>query len=324
MEKSLNPFGNSGSNNTSLSALAQADQQRAIAEVQAAMMIARTNPRNQMKAMDDILNACMRPTLAESALYEFGKGGTAVTGASIRLAEAIAQQWGNIQFGFRELHRGTDGRGVTFSEVEAFAWDVEKNTRKPIQFHVSHWRDTKKGGYKLEQERDIYELIASQAQRRVRACILSVIPGDVVEEAQKQCEITLRSKADTSPEGIKKMLEAFEQFGVTKKQIETRIQRRSESMQPAQMVGLKKIYVSLRDGMSTIQDWFEPEEDGNGKSESKTLPPLSDDEVDSLIAKYSDAVASGKKTAAQVIATLETKNSFTESQRAKLLAMGGA
>lgn len=41
-------------------ALAQSDQQRAIAEVQAAMMIARMNPRDPVAAMDRILNACAR------------------------------------------------------------------------------------------------------------------------------------------------------------------------------------------------------------------------------------------------------------------------
>lgn len=49
-------------------AIAQSDQQRAIAEVQAAMVIARMNPRDQRASMDRILNACTRPSLAEVAV----------------------------------------------------------------------------------------------------------------------------------------------------------------------------------------------------------------------------------------------------------------
>jgi hypothetical protein len=124
-------------------------------------------------------------------------------------------------------------------------------------FRVRHWRDTKKGGYPLKDERDIYELTANMAQRRVRACILAVIPGDIVEAATQQCEVTMKTKADTSPEAMAKMVEAFAGFGVTKDQIEKRIQRRLDAIQPAQVVALKKIYASLREGMSAPGDWFE-------------------------------------------------------------------
>ncbi|WP_298236366.1 hypothetical protein [uncultured Azohydromonas sp.] len=139
--------------------------------------------------------------------------------------------------------------------------DHEANNREVIQFFVRHWRDTKHGGYRLKDERDIYELCANQAARRKRACILAQIPGDVTEMTMEQASATLRAKADTSPEGIRRLLDTFAgEFGVTKEQIERRIQRRIESIQPAQVVGLKRIYVSLRDEMSTPSDWFEPVE----------------------------------------------------------------
>jgi len=92
----------------------------------------------------------------------------------------------------------------------------------------------------------------------LRACILGVIPGDVIEAAVKQCEVTMTASADTSAEALKKMLVAFEPFGVTREQIEKRIQCRLDAIRPAQVVMLKKIYASLRDGMSTSADWFEP------------------------------------------------------------------
>ncbi len=237
----------SGSN-----APAQTDQQRAVAEVQAAMMIARMNPRNPIAAMDRILNACTRPSLADAAVYTYAKGGSNVSGPSIRLAEAMAQAWGNLQFGIRELDQANSE-----STVQAYAWDVETNTRREMTFQVPHLRYTRKGSYKLEDPREIYELVANQGARRLRACILAVIPGDVTEAAVAQCEITMRTKADASPEAMQKMMAAFEPFGVTKEQIEKRIQRRLDAIQPAQVVSLKKIYASLRDGMSIPADWFE-------------------------------------------------------------------
>jgi hypothetical protein len=233
-------------------AVANTDQQRAVAEVQAAMMIARMNPRDPIVSMDRILNACARPGLADAAVYTYARGGTDISGPSIRLAEAMAQSWGNLQFGIRELeqHGG-------MSTVQAFAWDVETNVRREVTFQVPHIRHTKKGSYKLEDPRDIYESVANNGARRLRACILAVIPGDVTEAAVSQCEVTMKTKADTSPEAMAKMVTAFEPFGVTKDQIEARIQRRLDAIQPAQVVSLKKIYASLRDGISVADDWFE-------------------------------------------------------------------
>ncbi len=125
----------------------------------------------------------------------------------------------------------------------------ETVTEPPLGFHPLR-------GYKITDERDIYELVANMAQRRVRACILATIPGDVVESAQAQCEETLNAKADTSPEGLKKLVAAFASFSVTQGQIEKRCQCRLEGIRAAQVVQLKKIYVSIRDGMSRAEDWF--------------------------------------------------------------------
>lgn len=244
----LAPIAARASNN----ALADAGQQREIAEVQAALVIAKRFPRNMIEATDRILQACTRPTLAEGALYSYSRGGQEITGPSIRLAEALAQAWGNTQFGIREL----DQRNGE-STVEAYAWDVETNTRQVKVFQVKHERHTRQGSKRLEDPRDVYELVANQGARRLRACILGVIPGDVIEAAVKQCEETLKTHADTSPEAQRKLLEAFAAFGVTKDQIEKRIQCRLDAIRPAQIVQMKKVYASLRDGMSGPAEWFE-------------------------------------------------------------------
>lgn len=244
-------------------ALIEVEQQRAVAETQAAMIIAKRFPRDVVAAIDRIQNACCRPGLAEAALYEYSRGGTAITGPSIRLAEAIAQQWGNMQFGIRELEQRN---GV--STVEAFAWDVESNTKQVKIFQVAHKRHTKKGSYALEDPRDIYEMVANNGARRLRACILGVVPGDVVEAAVAQCESTMKSKIVVDKALIESLLTKFAEYKVTREQIEAKIQQRMESMSPAKVVNLGKIYNSLRDGMSVISDWFEVEKVEDPKADS--------------------------------------------------------
>jgi hypothetical protein len=280
------------------------------------MMIARANPRDQIVAMDRIINACTRPTLADAAVYTYAKGGSDVSGPSIRLAETIAQCWGNMQFGIRELDQ-VNGE----SSVQAYAWDVETNTRREITFQVPHVRFTKRGSYKLTDPREIYELVANQGSRRLRACILAVIPGDVTEAAVQQCEVTMKSKADTSQEAMQKMVVAFEPFGVTKDQIEKRIQRRIEAIQPAQVVSLKKIYASLRDGMSAIEDWFEVGDAQPKAAERKEpLPACTSEQFAEFAKECETLVRSGKKKAKQVITMASTTMILTDEQKMQISA----
>lgn len=245
---------------TAVTTMSNALQSREMAQVQVAMLVAVKFPRDEVRSLDRIMNACTRPSLAETALYQYSRGGTDITGPTIRLAEAVAQNWGNIECGWREVDRvvGEDGVGMSF--IEAYAWDMQTNVRVPRTFTVRHWRDTKKGGYKITDERDIYELCANQASRRLRACIISIIPGDVFEKAIQQCHTTMAADAKTDPEAQKKIVEVFAEFGVTKAQIEARIQRRLDSITPAQVVTLRRILNSIKAGMSEASEWFEPEE----------------------------------------------------------------
>lgn len=228
---------------------------RETAQIQSMMVIAKKFPRNEKLVLDRILNDCQRPGLAEKALYSYARGGTEITGPSIHLAKAIAKRWGNMTSGIVELEQ-RNGESV----CEAFALDLESNYKESKVFVVPHIRSTKRGSYRLEDPRDVYELIANNGSRRERACILSVIQGDIVEIAVEECIKTLKAKADTSPENVKRMCDLFsKEFNVSKEQIEKRIQRRIDSITPAQMVSLRNIYNSLKDGMSTPAEWFEPE-----------------------------------------------------------------
>ena len=173
-ERVENPFGTNQMAQRVSGALADAQSSRDVAEIQGMLILAKRFPRDQKAAVDRILITCARPSLAEKATYQYARGGTDITGPSIRLAEAIAQNWGNMLFGITELSRGTGQ-----SECLAYAWDLETLVRSEKKFIVRHIRDTKGGGYALKDERDIYELIANMGARRQRACILAVIPGDV-------------------------------------------------------------------------------------------------------------------------------------------------
>lgn len=233
-------------------ALASANEARAVAEVQSAYVIAKKFPRNQHDAYQNIMDACKRPSLAEQAIYAYPRGGQMVKGPSIRLAEAIGQAWGNLDCGVREI---SQSNGV--SVAEAYAIDLQTNTRITKVFHVQHKRDTKKGVTRLTDSRDIYELVANQGARRLRACILGIIPGDIIEAAVARCAATLESSDIPIAEQIKKMISAFGELGVKVEHLEKRLGHNLDATIPTEIVTLKGIYKSIKDGMAAREDFFE-------------------------------------------------------------------
>ena len=166
----------------------------------------------------------------------------------------LAQNWGNLNYGIREL---SQGNGV--SEVEAFCWDIETNVKQAKIFTVPHKRYTKRGIKNLTDPRDIYELIANNGARRMRACILGIIPADIVEKAVQMCDQQLKAGGNGKPlaDRVSDMLIAFEKLGVTKEMIEARLQHKISAIVEAQLIDLGKIYNGIKDGMSDRKDWFD-------------------------------------------------------------------
>ena len=245
-------------------ALTSVEQARAVAEVQAAIVAARMMPRKEEGAFVRIMNACKRKNLAEQAEYAYKRGGVLITGPTIRLAEVLANNWGNITYGMREISRRSG-----MSEVEAFAWDLETNTRVTRQFQVKHWRDTKEGGYALKEERDIYELTANQGSRRVRACILQIIPGDIIDAARGACHQTIEKSEEPIEDRIRKMLLAFDGFGVTEAMVEKFLGHKVKAIVAAELVKLTQIYTSLKSGLANREEFFDLTETSAPKTESK-------------------------------------------------------
>ncbi len=246
--------------------LMAATEARAVAEVQAAYVIAKKFPRNQHESYMNIMESCKRPFLAEHAMYAYPRGGTLVTGPSIRLAEVLAQCWGNLDCGVREI---SQGNGV--SVAEAYAIDLQTNTRVTKIFHVPHVRDTKKGRTKLTDARDIYELVANQGSRRLRACILGIMPGDVVEAAVNQVKKTLETGELPLSDRIRIMVTKFDELGVKVEHLEKRLAHKLDATIPAEIVTLQGIYKSIKDGFSSREDFFDIGEPKNAETDLEAL-----------------------------------------------------
>lgn len=223
----------------------QVEQSRAVAEVQAMVIVAQRAPRSEADALRKILESCGQMKLAERAFFKFSRGGSSVSGPSIHLACEIARCWGNVNYGVKELDRN-DATGM--SEMMAAAWDLETNTRADTTFMVPHKRDKTGGPVALSDMRDIYENNANNAARRLREMIFRIIPPYIKAQAEDACRATLeRGESDEPmPQRIAKTLKAFAEIGISRERIEAKIGTKADAMTPVDLGNLRISYQSIK------------------------------------------------------------------------------
>lgn len=252
------------------------DVARVVQEVQGAIIVAQRFPRNEDEARIKILRACKRPGFAEEAEYEFPRGGNDVSGPSVQLAREAARVWGNIQYGFEIVSEDTVWRSI-----RAYAWDVESNSKtfqedrfkKLIQRKNKTTRQTE---WITPDERDLRELTNRRAAICYRNCILQLIPKDLVDEACIQARVTLKDRAASDPDGERKrILDAFaNDLNIMPNSIEALLQHPIGEASPAEIARLRAIYKSIRDGNSTLNDYFQSVNGADANAASKSTSNL--------------------------------------------------
>lgn len=228
---------------------------RAIAEAQGKLVIAKRFPRDEVAAYNRVAQACQRKGIAEKAFYSYNRGGSTVSGVTIRFAEELARCWGNIDYGIKELSQD-NGK----SEMQAYAWDLETNAQSVQNFTNPHIREVGGKAKVLTSQRDIYEINANMGARRLRSRILAILPNDLVDMAIAECKKTLAGNNDEPLiDRVKKMVVAFGKLGVTQEQIETRLKRKVDTMTVDDFTDYIGIYNAIKQGESKVADWFEAE-----------------------------------------------------------------
>lgn len=227
------------------------EQSRAIAEVQAMVTVAQRIPRDMTRAIGNMQDSCGRLGLANRAFYTVPNRGT---GPSVHLARELARIWGNIQYGVHELRRD-DAAGV--SEVQAFAWDLETNTRSTRTFIAPHARMKGKERQALTDLNDIYLSNQNVGARAVRECLFTVLPTWFTEEAQDLARRTLEhGEGKPLKERIAEMIAAFSGLGITPDRMESKLGKKRSAWTAGDVAQMAISYTSItRDGLGADEEF---------------------------------------------------------------------
>lgn len=230
------------------------EQARAVAEVQAAVVVAQQVPRDIDRGLAQMRDSCGRLGLAERAFYSVPNRGN---GPTVHLARELARIWGNIQYGVHEMRRD-DEAGE--SEVQAFAWDVETNTRSTRTFIAPHARMARGKRQPLTDLGDIYLSNQNVGARAVRECIFTVLPTWLTDEAQNLCRQTLEhGEGEPMRDRVDKMVKAFEAIGVTLDQLEAKFGKPRGSWTGQEVAEAGIVYTSItRDGLDKDSEFPPP------------------------------------------------------------------
>jgi len=229
------------------------EQARAVAEVAAAVQVAQQNPRNIDTARRALQASCSMHSLALEAFYDFNQGGR-VHGPTATLAREIGRCWGNFQSGSEELRRDTKNG---YSEMKAWAWDLETNSRRSTIFTVPHERDG--SGAALTSVRDIRNNNNNWAARGEREMILSTLPAWFVDEATTLCQATLnKGDGTTVEERRERAVTAFQALGVSLDQIERKLGTQKDRWSVYDLAQLTQVHKAISRGAVSIADEFPP------------------------------------------------------------------
>ncbi len=240
---------------------------QAKAMVESRYIMAMRNPRNWDDVRQRLMKECRRPSFAnnKSSLYRKPIGKVGVEGLGIRFVEVALRCMTNVFIetpavyddGNKEIIR------VTLTDLESNltrSQDVRviKTVERSKPMEDGSYISVRKNSYGQNTytipatDDDIINKRGALISKAVRALGLSLIPGDLQDEAEQVIrEIRLNEAAQDPDAERKKIADAFAELGVQPSDLEKYLGHGLGACAPADLVNLRGLYGAIRDGEAT-------------------------------------------------------------------------
>ena len=248
----------------------QADMLQALnrSEIDQQVATAKQYPRHLPTVLNQIQTYATMDVATASdcfyALYRKNADGSdqMISGLSVRMAEIIANAWGNLRVATRII--GNDGKTIT---AQAVCHDLETNVA--ISQEVKRSILTKKG-YTFSQDMQVVTGNAAAAIA-FRNAVLKVIPKAVTKRVIEEVRKVAMGQALDLETQRQTLIQYFGKFNVTEQMIFDLLQiTKREELDKERVFVLKGLYNAIKEGDTTVQEAFvKPVEERKVAEEAK-------------------------------------------------------
>lgn len=245
----------------------------------------------------------------------------AIEGPSARFAEVVASGWGNSRAGSRVVSDSGD-----FVTAQGVFHDLERNVA--ITYEVQR-RITTSTGQRFKA--DMIGVTANAAcSIALRNAILKGVPkafwSDMYDSAREAAIGNVQTLANRRGRAIA----VLQKMGVQAETVFAFLRVQGvEDITLDHLATLFGITTAIKEGDTTPEQAFAVQQDGSGPvaggaqgaASSAALPVLDADQFAKKLTGWQAVIASGQKTAAEVIAMAATRNTLTDDQKTSITAL---
>ncbi len=237
------------------------------ASVQAKYVMAERRPRDEETVRTKLLRDCQRPSFAAGATYRVPRAGGAITGLSIRFAEAAVRAMGNIWCESFIIHEDAQKR-ITRNRVV----DLENNTTHErdvtIEKIVERSRPGPRGhvGQRVNSQGQAVFLVrcteeelsmkeAALSSKAMRTLMLRMVPGWLQEECKEAIFSTQRQADAVDPDAAKRrIIDKFSEIHVMPADLVRYLGHSVEHCTPTELDDLRGVHAAVKDGECSWSD----------------------------------------------------------------------
>lgn len=230
-------------------------------ELHSLIETAKRYPRNVQSVINRVTTlATLDNETASECFYSLRRQGTLIEGESVRLAEIIASQWGNLLVRTRIV--GNDGKLIT---AEAYAIDLETNFMASITVDR---RITDKYGRTYSEDMQVVTGNAASAIA-FRNVVMKVVPKSIFKRTIQEVKRVALGQALDLETKRQNMINWYAKLGVTKAQILDYLGAdKIEAIDQQGVFELKSLANAIREGSTTVEESFKSEAESNQAKEA--------------------------------------------------------
>jgi len=219
------------------------------AEIDMQIATAKRYPRNIATFLNKVETyATMDIETAEDCFYALRRGGKVIDGESIRMAEIVANAWGNMRVQTRIT--ANDGKTIT---VTGIAHDLETNLA--VSQEVKR-RITDKDGRTFNEDMQVMtgNAASSIAYRNV---VFKIVPKAITKKVFQNVKQVAMGKAIDLQTSRQNALLNFQKAGVSEEMVLSYLDCKTiEEIDKEMLFLLRGTWNAIKDGTTTIQDTF--------------------------------------------------------------------